>query len=30
VLRFSYHQVMHNWAEVEAAVIGAILRGDHL
>jgi very-short-patch-repair endonuclease len=30
VLRFSYRQVMHNWAEVEAAVIGALLRGDHL
>lgn len=29
VLRFSYLQVTENWAEVEAAVIGAIVRGDH-
>ena len=29
VLRFSYLQVTENWPEVEAAVIGAILRGDH-
>jgi very-short-patch-repair endonuclease len=29
VLRFSYRQVMYAWAEVEAAVIGALLRGDH-
>jgi very-short-patch-repair endonuclease len=30
VLRFSYYQVMYAWAEVEAALIGALLRGDHL
>ena len=30
VLRFSYSQVLYNWPEVEAAVIGALLRGDHL
>lgn len=30
VLRFSYRQVMFAWAEVEAAVFGAVLRGDHL
>ena len=29
VLRFSYRQVMYGWAEVEAAVIAAIARGDH-
>ena len=29
VLRFSYKQVMFAWAEVEAAVICAVLRGDH-
>jgi len=30
VLRFSYYQVLYNWPEVEAALIGALLRGDHL
>ena len=30
VLRFSYQQVMYAWAEVEAALLGALLRGDHL
>jgi very-short-patch-repair endonuclease len=30
VLRFSYRQVMERWQEVEAAVIGARARGDHL
>ena len=30
VLRFSYYQVLYDWPEVEAAVIGALLRGDHL
>jgi very-short-patch-repair endonuclease len=30
VLRFSYYQVIYAWPEVEAAVIGALLRGDHL
>lgn len=30
VLRFSYRQVMYGWAEVEAALMGALLRGDHL
>jgi len=30
VLRFSYYQVMYAWPEVEAALIGALLRGDHL
>jgi very-short-patch-repair endonuclease len=29
VLRFSYYQVVYAWPEVEAAVIGALLRGDH-
>jgi very-short-patch-repair endonuclease len=29
VLRFSYHQVMHLWPEVEAAILAAVLRGDH-
>ena len=29
VLRFSYTQVMFRWAEVEAALIGALVRGDH-
>jgi len=29
VLRFSYRQVMFAWAEVEAAVFAAVLRGDH-
>lgn len=28
-LRFSYHQVMSRWPTVEAAVLGAIIRGDH-
>ena len=30
VLRFSYYQVLFAWPEVEAAVVGALLRGDHL
>jgi very-short-patch-repair endonuclease len=30
VLRFSYFQVMFAWPEVEAALVGALLRGDHL
>ncbi|WP_354567798.1 DUF559 domain-containing protein [Glaciihabitans sp. UYNi722] len=30
VLRFSYRQVMNNWSEVKAAILGAIARGDHL
>jgi len=30
VLRFSYRQVLYAWPEVEAALIGAMLRGDHL
>jgi very-short-patch-repair endonuclease len=30
VLRFSYHQVMDSWFEVQAAVLGALARGDHL
>jgi very-short-patch-repair endonuclease len=30
VLRFSYNQVMFAWPEVEAAFVGALLRGDHL
>lgn len=30
VLRFSFHQVMHEWNLVEAAVLAAIARGDHL
>lgn len=29
VLRFSYVQVMFNWPMVEAALIGALVRGDH-
>jgi len=29
VLRFSYRQVMYAWAEVEAAVLAATIRGDH-
>jgi very-short-patch-repair endonuclease len=29
VLRFSYRQVVHHWAEVEAAVLAAVIRGDH-
>lgn len=28
VLRFSYQQVVHRWAEVEAAVFAAFIRGD--
>ena len=30
VLRFSYHQVMNEWPLVEAAVLAAIARRDHL
>lgn len=30
VLRFSYRQVIHAWHEVEAAVLAAVVRGDHL
>lgn len=30
VLRFSYAQVMFHWSEVQAAVLAAIVRGDHL
>ncbi|WP_188511436.1 DUF559 domain-containing protein [Conyzicola nivalis] len=30
VLRFSYFQVLFAWDEVEAALVGALLRGDHL
>lgn len=30
VLRFSYTQVVHRWAEVEAAIRAAVARGDHL
>ncbi|MGV8897189.1 MAG: endonuclease domain-containing protein [Rhodoglobus sp.] len=30
MLRFSYAQVMFRWAEVEAAVLAAVARGDHL
>ncbi|MBX9472588.1 type IV toxin-antitoxin system AbiEi family antitoxin domain-containing protein [Microcella sp.] len=30
VLRFSYHLVMNEWPLVEAAVIAAVTRGDHL
>jgi very-short-patch-repair endonuclease len=30
VLRFSYYQVLFAWDEVEAALVGAVLRGDHL
>lgn len=29
VLRFSYRQVMYHWAEVEAAILAAVIRGDH-
>ena len=29
VLRFSYHQIMERWPEVEAAVRAALARGDH-
>lgn len=30
VLRFSYRQVMEDWPAVEAAVLAAMFRGDHL
>lgn len=30
VLRFSYRQVMEDWPAVEAAVLAAVFRGDHL
>lgn len=30
VLRFSYLQVMYRWPEVEAAILAAVFRGDHL
>lgn len=30
VLRFSYRQVMYNWAQVRASILAAIARGDHL
>ena len=30
VLRFSYRLVIHHWEIVEAAVLAAIVRGDHL
>lgn len=30
VLRFSYVQVMYQWDDVEAAVLAAVFRGDHL
>lgn len=30
VLRFSYHQVVKEWSLVEAAVLAAVSRGDHL
>lgn len=30
VLRFMYDQVVHDWASVQAAVLAAIARGDHL
>lgn len=30
VLRFSYRQVMDDWEDVEAAVLAAVRRGDHL
>lgn len=30
VLRFSYRQVMERWSQVEAAILGALARGDHL
>jgi very-short-patch-repair endonuclease len=29
VLRFSFRQVMQRWHEVEAAVLAAVIRGDH-
>ena len=29
VLRFSYRQVIHHWAQVEAAILAAVIRGDH-
>lgn len=28
-LRFSYTQVADRWAEVHAAIVAAVLRGDH-
>lgn len=30
VLRFSYHQILEDWPLVEAAVLAAVFRGDHL
>ena len=30
VLRFSYHQILDDWPLVEAAVLAAVSRGDHL
>jgi very-short-patch-repair endonuclease len=30
VLRFSYRQVLYRWHEVEAAILSAVARGDHL
>lgn len=30
VLRFSYWQVMSNWAQVRDAILAAVRRGDHL
>ncbi|MGV8895471.1 MAG: DUF559 domain-containing protein [Rhodoglobus sp.] len=30
VLRFSYRQVMHHWAQVKGSILAAIARGDHL
>lgn len=29
VLRFSYHQVVDRWTEVEHAILAAVARGDH-
>jgi len=29
ILRFTYHQVMHDWPSVEAAVVAALIRSDH-
>lgn len=29
VLRFTYDQILNRWAEVEAAVLASIIRGDH-
>ena len=29
VLRFSYKQVLYRWLEVEAAILAAVVRGDH-